>query len=194
MLLPPLHAFEPQEIPPADEVVLGGGGIAAAGGAAEAGVEHTPPVPAIGGCADVDAQGLIPPGGQGRGRVAGGAEVHFHQIHPHRCKTAAPGQHGAGDPLQLGQMGRSPAEGGGLVCRRAGRVQIREHGVPHGQLVGLVGGGVAGSADVEPQSVGGKRGSGVELGAAPAQQALQTDAERERTAECDAPDSHLAAG
>lgn len=63
-----------------------------------------------------------------------------------------------------------------------------------GQLVGLVGGGVAGSADVEPQSVGGKRGSGVELGAAPAQQALQTDAERERTAECDAPDGHLAAG
>ena len=91
-------------------------------------------------------------------------------------------------------MGRSPAEGGGLVCRRAGCVQIREHGVPHGQLVGLVGSSVAGSADVEPQSVGGKRGSGVELGAAPAQQALQTDAERERTAECDAPDSHLAAG
>lgn len=41
---------------------------------------------------------------------------------------------------------------------------------------------------------GGKRSSGVELGAAPAQQALQTDAERERTAEYDAPDGHLAAG
>ena len=39
VLLPPLHAFEPQEIPPADEVVLGGGGIAAAGGAAEAEAE-----------------------------------------------------------------------------------------------------------------------------------------------------------
>lgn len=64
VLLPPLHAFEPQEIPPADEVVLGGGGIAAAGGAAEAGVEHTPPVPAIGGCVDVDAQGLIRPAGR----------------------------------------------------------------------------------------------------------------------------------
>ena len=117
VLLPPLHAFEPQEIPPADEVVFGGGGIAAAGGAAEAGVEHTPPVPAIGGCADVDAQGLIPPGGQGRGSVAGGAEVHFHQIDPHRCKTAPPGQHGAGDPLQLRQMGWSAA--GQAVSRYA---------------------------------------------------------------------------
>ena len=81
-----------------------------------------------------------------------------------------------------------------MALRGTAGVQQGKDGVPHGQLVGLVGGGVAGSADVEPQGVGGKCSSGVELGAAPAQQALQTDAERERTAECDAPDGHLAAG
>lgn len=49
VLLPPLHAFEPQEIPPADEVVLGRGRHSRPQAVrAEAGVEHTPPVPAIG--------------------------------------------------------------------------------------------------------------------------------------------------
>ena len=105
VLLPPLHAFEPQEIPPADEVVLGGGGIAAAGGAAEAGVEHTPPVPAIGGCADVDAQGLIPPRRAGPRQSSGWCRSTFPP------DTPAPVQNCRARPARCGRPAAARTDG-----------------------------------------------------------------------------------
>ena len=73
-------------------------------------------------------------------------------------------------------------------------VQIGEQSVPHGQLVRLVGDGIAGGTDVQPQRVGGERGPSVQLGAPPAKERLDADAERQRRAERDAAKKHPAAG
>ena len=73
-------------------------------------------------------------------------------------------------------------------------VQIGQQSVPHGQLVRLVGDGIAGGTDVQPQRVGRERGPGVQLGASPAKERLDADAERQRRAERDAAKKHPAAG
>ena len=114
--LPPLHTFEPHHIRPTHQIVFLRQGVGAAGRAAQPRVEHAPPVFAVAGvAAQVDTQGLIPPGGQDAGGIAGGIEVHFHQLYRNGGKDPPPCQHGPGRQLQRGQVLCRPAQGGRLV-------------------------------------------------------------------------------
>ena len=97
--LPPLHTLEPHHIRPTHQIIFLRQGVGAAGRAAQPRVEHAPPVFAVAGvAAQVDAQGLIPPSGQDAGGIAGGIEVHFHQLYRNGGKDPPPCQHG---PLRL---------------------------------------------------------------------------------------------
>ena len=114
--LPPLHAFEPHHVRPTHQIVFLRQGVGAAGRAAQPRVEHAPPVFAVAGvAAQVDAQGLIPPGGQDAGGIAGGIKVHFHQLYRNGGKDPPPCQHGPSRQLQCGQVLCRPAQGGRLV-------------------------------------------------------------------------------
>ena len=107
---------EPDDVLPADEVILLREGIAAAGRAAEARVEHAPPVFAAAVILPQrEAHSVVPPGGKGGVLIPGGGKVHVHQFHPGRRGKAKPGQRLAGGQLQRGQVLCRPVQGSGLV-------------------------------------------------------------------------------
>ena len=161
---------EPDDVLPADEVILLREGIAAAGRAAETRVEHAPPVSAAAVILPQrDAQGVVPPSGKGGVLIPGGGKVHVHQFHPGRRGKAKPGQRLAGGQLQRGQVLCRPVQGFRLGGRPALGICIGQQGVPHGQLGGLVLQAVTVGFDVEPQGVGTDGGPGVQLGPAPVQ-------------------------
>ena len=149
----PVHQPEPQDVLPADKVVLRRQGVAALRKAAQPRVQHTPPV-APAAAADVDAHGIVPPGGQLTSGVAPGGKVHIYEIHPHRGT---------------------------------------EHGVPHPELGALVGYGITGRPDVQPQGVGAQRCPGIQLGAPPAQ-SLQSAAQRKARQQAGTQQPHLPDG
>ena len=91
-----------------------------------------------------------------------------------------------GGKLQSEQVPGRPAAGVGLVPGGTGSVQTGQHGVPYPELGALVGHGIAGSADVQPQGIGTYRIAGVQLGAAPGRrlpQAAQQKSERKADAQ-----------
>ena len=99
-LLHPFHQPEPENVLPAHKVVFGRLGIAAAGRAAQARVEHAPPVAAFSGT-EIDAQRVVPPGGKSAGTIAPGGKVHIYQLHPHRRADVQLCQRVLGRELQL---------------------------------------------------------------------------------------------
>ena len=183
--VPPVHEAQAQDVVPAHQIVFFRQGIAAAGGTAQPGVQHAPPVlPAAG--ADGDAHRIVPPGGQAAAGILPGREVHVDQLHLHRGIHPAPGQRVPGGELQSEQVPGRPAAGVGLVPGGTGSVQTGQHGVPYPELGALVGHGIAGSADVQPQGIGTYRIAGVQLGAAPGRrlpQAAQQKSERKADAQ-----------
>lgn len=192
--LPPLHTLEPHYIRPTHQIVFLRQGVGAAGRAAQAWVEHAPPVFAVTGvAAQVDAQGLIPPGGQDAGGIAGGIKVHFHQLYRNGGKDPPPCQHGPGRQLQRGQVLCRPAQGGRLVLCGAVGIGVGKNSIPHGELGGLVGRGIAVGPDVEAQGVGTEEGPGVQLCLPPAQSSRQ-GAQEQRKGKHGAPQCHLTAG
>ena len=91
-----------------------------------------------------------------------------------------------GGKLQSEQVPGRPAAGVGLVPGGTGSVQTGQHSVPYPELGALVGHGIAGSADVQPQGIGTYRIAGVQLGAAPGRrlpQAAQQKSERKADAQ-----------
>lgn len=162
--LPPLHTLEPHHIRPTHQIVFLRQGVGAAGRAAQARVEHAPPVFAVAGvAAQVDAQSLIPPGGQDAGGIAGGIKVHFHQLYRNGGKDPSSCQHSPGRQLQRGQVLCRPAQGGRLVLCGAAGIGVGQNSIPHGELDGLVGRGIAVGPDVEAQGVGTEESPGVQL-------------------------------
>ena len=100
--------------------------------------------------------------------------------------TGAFTQRVPGGKLQSEQVPGRPAAGVGLVPGGTGSVQTGQHGVPYPELGALVGHGIAGSADVQPQGIGTYRIAGVQLGAAPGRrlpQAAQQKSERKADAQ-----------
>ena len=190
-LLHPFHQPEPEDVVPADEVVFDGPGVAPAGRAAQARVEHAPPV-AAGAGTDLDAQRVVPPGGQDARSVAPGVEVHVHQLHLHRSADVQLCQRVPGRELQLKQMPCRPAKGVRLAFGRAGGVQIGQHGVPHMELCALAGDGIVLGPDVQPQGVGAHQRPGVQLGAAPCK-CLPCAAQGKGEKQAKAEQSHLSA-
>ena len=171
----PVHQPEPQDVLPADKVVLRRQGVAALRKAAQPRVQHTPPV-APAAAADVNAHGIVSPGGQLTGGVAPGGKVHIHEIHPHRGMDALRGQRPLRRQLELQKLPRCPRPRLRCALRRA-LLHHGQHGVPHPEFGALVGYGIAGCPDVQPQGVGAQRSPGIQLGAPPAQP-LQSAAQR----------------
>lgn len=126
------------------------------------------------------------PAGRQPAGILPGREVHVDQLHLHRGIHPAPGQRVPGGKLQSEQVPGRPAAGVGLVPGGTGSVQTGQHGVPYPELGALVGHGIAGSADVQPQGIGTYRIAGVQLGAAPGRrlpQAAQQKSERKADAQ-----------
>ena len=140
--------------------------------------------------AQVDAQSQIPPGGQDAGGIAGGIEVHFHQLYRNGGKDPPPCQHGPGRQLQCGQVLCRPAQGGRLVLCGAADIGVGQNSIPHGELGGR---GIAVGPDVEAQGVGTEEGPGVQLCLPPSQSSRQ-GAQEQRKGKHGAPQRHLTAG
>ena len=171
----PVHQPETQDVLPADKVVFGRQSVAALRKAAQPRVQHTPPV-APAAAANINAHGIVPPGGQLTGGVAPGGKVHIHEIHPHRGTDALRGQCPLRRQLELQKPLRRPCPRLRCALRRA-LLHHGQHRVPHPELGALVGHGIAGCPDVQPQGVGAQRSPGIQLGAPPAQP-LQSAAQR----------------
>ena len=115
--LPPLHAFEPHHIRPAHQIVFFRQGVGAAGRAAQPRVEHAPPVFSVTGvAAQVDAQSLIPPGGQDAGGIAGGIKVHFHQLYRNGGKIPALASTARAVSSSAGRLSAAQRKAAGLSC------------------------------------------------------------------------------
>ena len=72
-------------------------------------------------------------------------------------------------------------------------IGVGQNGIPHGELGGLVGRGIAVGPDVEAQGVGTEEGPGVQLCLPPAQSSRQ-GAQKQRKGKHGAPQRHLTAG
>ena len=171
----PVHQPEAQDVLPADKVVFRRQGVAALRKAAQPRVQHTPPV-APAAAADVDAYGIVSPGGQLTGGVAPGGEVHIHKVHPHRGMDALRGQRPLRRQLKLQKPPRRPRPRLRCTLRRA-LLHHGKHRVPHPEFGALVGYGITGRPDVQPQGVGAQCCPGIQLSAPPAQP-LQSAAQR----------------
>ena len=126
--------------------------------------------------ANIDAHGIVPPGGQLTSGVAPGGKVHIHEIHPHRGTDALCGQRPLRRQLKLQKPPCRPCPRLRCAVRRA-LLHHGQHCVPHQELGALVSHGITGRSDVQPQGVGAQRCPGIQLGAPPAQ-SLQSAAQR----------------
>ena len=187
--LPPLHTFEPHHIRPTHQIIFLRQGVGAAGRAAQARVEHAPPVPACPPRPDVQPHRVVPPGGQSPAVIAPGGKVHIHEIHPHRGADALCGQRPLRRQLKLQKPPCNPRPRLRCTLRRA-LLHHGKHRIPHPELGALVSYGIAGRPDVQPQGVGAQRCPGIQLGAPPVQP-LQSAAQHKARQQAGAQQPHL---
>ena len=86
--------------------------------------------------ANIDAHGIVPPGGQLTGGVAPGGEVHIDKIHAHRRADALCGQRPLRRQLKLQKPPRRPCPRLRFALRRA-LLHHGKHRVPHPELGAL---------------------------------------------------------